>query len=117
MMTFGLNRPVFSFGLMVFSTFFAPGAAGCAVELVDDRVMDVEALEIPEAQDFRILDNYEPRVMRFFPYQTMIEMRSFVSKVYDARVFEVSEVRVFEQDKEDVRQFNVTKCEEKEDEL
>lgn len=116
MMTFGLNRPVFSFGLMVFTTFFAPGEGRCAVTVEDDRVMDAIEYVPPEAEDFRILDNYEPRVMKFSPYQVMIEMKSYVSRVTDDRIFEVTEVRVFEQDEKDIRQFTVAECEE-EDEL
>ena len=56
MITFGLGRPVYSFGLLAIGTFFVL-TGNCAFEAEDARVMLAEKLDLPVA-DVRIVEPY-----------------------------------------------------------
>lgn len=112
MMTLGLNRPVFSFGLLVVSTFFPHGDIRCDAEVEDLRTMEVPAFDILSAKDNREMEFYLPFDMRVVDNRVMMESRTHIAKAEDVRIFEVASNRYFE-DEEDTRTFIVElECED-----
>jgi hypothetical protein len=76
MMTFGLSRPVFSFGLLAAGTLFIT-TGQCAFEAEDARLLTAERLglavedvRIVTDRDYdRVMDVYQPRILRVWDFR------------------------------------------------
>lgn len=87
MMTFNINRPLYSFGLGVGSVLLVTGLLACSIPVEDSRDFLVANERDLSVTDMRIQDVYEGRIMR------VEHVREF--KVFDDRVILVTSEREF----------------------
>jgi hypothetical protein len=87
MMTFGLNRPVYSFGLGVVLTLVIGGGLSCIIPVQDSRDFLVEHANELDVTDLRIEAVYNGDIM------DVLHVRRF--EVFEDRVLLVTSERTF----------------------
>ena len=93
-MTFGLNRPVFAFGLMAAGVLFISGGE-CGFTVEDARTLVAERMAL-EVEDVRVvtpsafemvMDEFEPRIFYVHDFRTF--------DVYNERTLIAEDERIF----------------------